>query len=76
MEGIRRVLSLCLVLITGTAIEQDPSVGPPAPRSSLTLLKKECNEMEVQPYRKTDYKLMLYVYSSLKMIGTLHVISN
>ena len=28
MEGIRRALVLGLVLIAGTAIEQDPSVGP------------------------------------------------
>ena len=28
MEGIRRALVLCLVLIAGTAIEQAPSVGP------------------------------------------------
>ena len=28
MEGIRRALVIGLVLIAGTAIEQDPSVGP------------------------------------------------
>ena len=28
MEGIRRALVLCLVLIAGTAIEQAPSLGP------------------------------------------------
>ena len=28
MDGIRRALVLDLVLIAGTAIEQDPSVGP------------------------------------------------
>ena len=28
VEGIRRALVLCLVLIAGTAIEQAPSVGP------------------------------------------------
>ena len=27
--------------------------------SSLTLLEKECYEEEGQPYRKTDYKLMV-----------------
>ena len=30
--------------------------------SSLTLLKKECYEDEVQPHRKTDYKPMIYIY--------------
>ena len=27
----------------------------------ITLLKKECNEKEVQPYWKTDYKPMIYI---------------
>ena len=30
--------------------------------SSLTLLKKECYEEEVQPYLKPDYKPMIYIY--------------
>ena len=30
--------------------------------SSLTLLKKDCYEEEVQPYWKTDYKPMIYIY--------------
>ena len=29
--------------------------------SSLTLLKKECCEEEVQPYRKTDHKPIIYI---------------
>ena len=32
--------------------------------SSSTLLKKECYEEEVQPYRKTDYKPLIYIYIS------------
>ena len=32
--------------------------------SSLTLLERECYEVEVQSYRKTDYKPMIYVHPS------------
>ena len=28
--------------------------------SSVTLMEKECYEVEVQPYRKTDYKPMFF----------------
>ena len=62
MEGIRRPLVLGLVLIAGTAIDQAPSIGPLLLQySSLTPLERECYEGEVQPYRKTDYKLMIYI---------------
>ena len=37
MEGIRRELVICLVLIAGSAIEHAPSVGPSTP-SSVSLL--------------------------------------
>ena len=30
--------------------------------SSLTLLMKECYEEEVQPYRKANYKPIIYIY--------------
>ena len=30
--------------------------------SSLTTLERECYEGEVQPYRKTDYKPIIYIY--------------
>ena len=30
--------------------------------SSLTPLERECYEGEVQPYRKTDYKPIIYIY--------------
>ena len=29
---------------------------------SLTPLERECYEGEVQPYRKTDYKTIIYIY--------------
>ena len=29
--------------------------------TSLTLLESECYEGEVQPYRKTDYKPIIYI---------------
>ena len=35
--------------------------------SSLTPLERECYEGEVQPYRKTDYKPIIYIYITLKM---------
>ena len=40
--------------------------------SSLTLLKKECYEEEVQPYRKTDYKPKTYIYICARPILTMH----
>ena len=33
-----------------------------APILFINTPEKECYEVEVQPYRKTEYKLMIYIY--------------
>ena len=37
-------------------------------------MEKECCEVEVQPYQKTDYKPIIYIYNlhSLNQIGAVH----
>ena len=55
MEGIRRALVLCLVLIAGTAIEQAPSVGP---HSSL-----------VFPFTEEEYKKGIVTLKNKKAAG-------
>ena len=41
-----------------------------APILLLTPLERECYEGEVQPYRKTDYKPIICIYTSLHTLQT------
>ena len=36
--------------------------------SLLTPLERECYEGEVQPYRKTDYKLIIYIIDFIMIL--------
>ena len=42
--------------------------------SSLTPLERECYEGEVQPYRKTDYKPIIYIHHPKYMMYIYYVI--
>ena len=44
--------------------------------SSLTLLEKECYNEEVQPYRKIDYKLMIYICPSWRQPDAWGAVAN